>query len=54
MQIPGLQNTSMIGVALDGFPIFAKTDGNGNVVTEQDLDVCGGKVRFNSDQKSWI
>ncbi|XP_038067378.1 uncharacterized protein LOC119737252 isoform X2 [Patiria miniata] len=33
----------LIGVALDGFPIYGPNDENGNTLTSSDLDACHGR-----------
>ncbi|XP_071808822.1 uncharacterized protein [Asterias amurensis] len=35
--------SSIIGVALDGFPIYGPIDENGNTLTSDDLDECHGR-----------
>ncbi len=37
------QPSSIIGVALDGFPIYGPIDENGNTLTSADLDECHGR-----------
>ena len=47
-QIPGciFDNSAnqLIGVALDGFPIYGPIDENGNTLVSLDLDMCHGRV----------
>jgi len=41
--IPGLARDTLVGWALDGFPIFGMTDARGARVTNADLDACHGR-----------
>ncbi|XP_002737662.1 thrombospondin type-1 domain-containing protein 7A-like [Saccoglossus kowalevskii] len=42
--IPGLNESEIIGVALDGFAIYGNIDEMGNVLTSVDLDECHGRI----------
>ncbi|XP_070561848.1 uncharacterized protein [Ptychodera flava] len=35
--------SELIGVAIDGYPIYGPTDENGNNLTSADIDVCSGR-----------
>jgi YHYH protein len=41
--IPGVDGDSVVGWALDGFPILGEKDARGHVVTDADLDACHGR-----------
>ncbi|XP_077970208.1 uncharacterized protein LOC144424629 [Styela clava] len=36
--------SNILGVALDGYPIYGSNDENGNQITPDDLDAFGGKI----------
>jgi hypothetical protein len=42
--IPGIESDSVVGWALDGFPILGMKDAEGREVTDTDLDACHGRV----------
>lgn len=42
--IPGVESDSLVGWALDGFPILGLKGANGRYVTNADLDACHGRT----------
>lgn len=42
--IPGVDTDSLVGWALDGFPILGMRDAAGKLVTNADLDACHGRA----------
>lgn len=41
--VPGIDSDSLVGWALDGFPILGLRDASGNSLTNADLDACHGQ-----------
>jgi hypothetical protein len=42
--IPGIESDSLVGWALDGFPILGTKDAQGRFMTDRDLDACHGRA----------
>lgn len=38
------QTDQLLGVAMDGFPIYGPIDDNGDLLTSDDLDLCHGRL----------
>ena len=41
--IPGARRDTLVGWALDGFPIYGMSDATGKTITNADLDACHGR-----------
>ena len=41
--LPGADSNSLVGRALDGYPILVLRDPEGNLLSNADLDVCHGR-----------
>ncbi len=42
--IPGVASNSVVGWALDGYPILGMKDASGRLLTDRDLDACHGRA----------
>lgn len=42
--LPGAKSDSLVGWALDGYPILGMRDKKGKILTDADLDVCHGRA----------
>lgn len=42
--LPGAKSDSLVGWALDGYPILGMRDKNGKLLTDTNLDVCHGRA----------
>ncbi|OLV17169.1 YHYH protein [Deinococcus marmoris] len=52
--LPGAESNSLVGWALDGYPIFGMRDAKGELITNADLDVCHGRAEnVSADGRSY-